>query len=112
MRLRIDTGSRDLWTNTKSSQICSRRQGPCSLLGTYGANSSSTYAFVSDDFSVSYVDGSGATGDYAMDTVSIGGKHLESLQFGVGYDSGSTSGILELGNTANKAQVDHYNKKP
>ncbi|KAF6241546.1 hypothetical protein HO173_000257 [Letharia columbiana] len=111
LRLHIDTGSSDLWANVKSSEICTDRGSPCSAGGTYDANSSSTYKFVNSDFNVSYVDGSGAAGDYATDTISIGGQTLTSLQFGIGYQSTSTDGILGVGYTADEAQVNAANLK-
>ena len=111
LRLHIDTGSSDLWANSKSSRICSHHGDPCSDSGTYDANSSSTYNFLSSDFNVSYADGSGASGDYATDTLSIGGKTLKDLQFGIGYDSTSEEGILGIGYTANEAQVNRANQK-
>ncbi|KAL9129856.1 MAG: hypothetical protein Q9217_001811 [Psora testacea] len=110
LRLHIDTGSSDLWTNAPSSRICGLRQQPCASSGTYDANSSSTYNFVSGDFNISYIDGTGATGDYVTDTVRIGGRSLEDLQFGVGYYSESPQGILGIGYTANEAQVNRNNK--
>lgn len=105
LRLHIDTGSSDLWTNVKNSEICSYRGNLCSNSGTYSASSSSTYKFVNSDFSVSYVDGSGATGDYATDNVGIGGKTINALQFGIGYASTSSEGILGIGYTTNEAQA-------
>jgi len=54
------------------------------------ANSSSTYKYVSSDFNISYVDGSAAIGDYATDTLHIGGVDLTDAQFGIGYLSSST----------------------
>jgi len=112
VRLSIDTGSSDLWVNTPSSQICQSRQGPCSVAGTYTANTSSTYKYVSSVFNVSYVDGSGATGDYATDDVSIGSQTLKGLQFGIGYNSGSTQGILGVGYVADESQVNSAHQKP
>ncbi|KAG8532043.1 uncharacterized protein KY384_003680 [Bacidia gigantensis] len=112
LRVRIDTGSSDLWVNTKSSRVCSLGSDPCSESGTYNANSSSSYKFLSDDFNVTYADGSAALGDYATDTLSIGDKNLDEFQFGIGYQSSTTSGILGLGYTANEAQVNRNNKKP
>ena len=105
LSLHIDTGSSDLWTNVASSEICAYRGDPCSSAGTYNANSSSTYKFVNSDFNVSYADGSGAAGDYATDTVSIGGQSITSLQFGIGYNSTTPQGILGIGYTADEAQV-------
>ena len=109
--LHIDTGSSDLWVNVPNSEICTERGDPCSLSGTYDANSSSTYKYVNSLFNVSYVDGSGADGDYATDTVSIGGKSITGLQFGIGYDSDSAEGILGIGYTADEAQADRARQK-
>ena len=111
LRLHIDTGSSDLWAIAKSSRICSYRGDPCSTSGTYDANSSSTYKYVSDKFTVSYVDGSGASGDYATDDLSIGGKTVKALQFGIGYNSSSTEGILGIGYAADESQVNQGNRK-
>jgi hypothetical protein len=69
------------------------------------ANSSSTYKFVSSNFSISYVDGSGASGDYVTDTLQIGGQSLKNFQFGVGYSSTTSQGVLGIGYSLNEAQV-------
>lgn len=89
LRLTIDTGSSDLWCNSATSRLCSSRSDPCDVSGTYSANSSSTYKLISDDFNISYVDGSAAIGDYVSDTLRIGGATLKDFQFGVGYSSSS-----------------------
>ena len=78
---------------------------------TYDANSSSTYKYLNSDFNVSYVDGSGAAGDYATDTLSIGGQILTGLQFGIGYESTSADGILGIGYAADEAQVNAAHQK-
>ena len=109
--LHIDTGSSDLWVNAPNSEICTERGGDLCSLGSYDANSSSTYKYVNSVFNVSYVDGSGADGDYATDTVSIGGKSITDLQFGIGYDSNSAEGILGIGYTADEAQADTARQK-
>ncbi|KAI1074672.1 aspartic peptidase domain-containing protein [Whalleya microplaca] len=105
VRMHLDTGSSDLWVNTPSSMICSQKSKPCSLAGTYDANSSSTYEFVGSWFNISYVDGSGASGDYVSDTITIGESTLDRLQFGVGYQSTSEQGILGIGYATNEVQV-------
>ena len=53
----------------------------------------------------------GVIGDYATDTLGIGGKTLKDLQFGIGYESTSAEGILGIGYTANEAQVNRANQK-
>ncbi|KAI9808532.1 MAG: hypothetical protein M1825_003681 [Sarcosagium campestre] len=76
------------------------------------ANSSSSYDFVNSDFEISYVDGSGASGDYATDTISIGGIDIEGLQFGIGYRSASPEGVLGIGYAINEAQVQNNGQAP
>ena len=110
MRLHIDTGSSDLWVNTPSSALCKSRGSTCSVAGTYTANSSSTYAYVASDFNISYVDGSGASGDYVTDTFTIGSTTLKTLQFGIGYTSSSPEGILGIGYQDNEVQVGRAGK--
>ena len=113
LRLHIDTGSSDLWTNVANSQLCElpdaqvEQQGgvPCSVAGTYDANSSSTYKFVDNDFLIQYADQSGAQGDYATDTLSIGGAAITSQQFGIGYNSTSSEGVLGIGYPSLEVQV-------
>ncbi|KAI1335740.1 aspartic peptidase domain-containing protein [Xylariaceae sp. FL0016] len=105
VRLHIDTGSSDLWLNTPDSAFCSQRSQPCAFAGTYTANDSSTYEYVGSWFNISYVDGSGASGDYVTDTVTIGETKLDSLQFGIGYESSSGQGILGIGYPVNEVQV-------
>lgn len=109
--LSLDTGSSDLWVNSASLQACQRRSSPCSGSGTYDANSSSTYKYLTSDFNVSYVDGSYAAGDYVTDTLNIGGQTLNAFQFGVGYDSTSPQGILGIGYLSNEGEVIRNNKK-
>lgn len=112
LRLHIDTGSSDLWTNAANSPLCSRRGNDCAPSGTYSANSSSTYQYVNSVFNISYVDGSGASGDYAKDNFNFGGRTVEGLQFGIGYTSTSPEGILGIGYTINEVQVNRAGGKP
>ena len=113
LRLHIDTGSSDTWANTKASQICTYRgENLCADSGTYQANSSSTYKYIASNFNVSYVDGSGASGDYATDTLIIGEQSLTGFQFGIGYDSTSSEGILGIGYIADESQVNSDHQKP
>ncbi|KAK3380018.1 aspartic peptidase domain-containing protein [Lasiosphaeria ovina] len=110
LRLHLDTGSSDLWVNTPSSQLCRESSQPCKFAGTYTANSSSTYEYVGSYFNISYVDGSGAVGDYVSDTVSFGGQKLDRLQFGIGYSSTNAQGILGIGYALNEVQVGRAGK--
>ncbi|KAI8943649.1 hypothetical protein NX059_001634 [Plenodomus lindquistii] len=104
-RLHIDTGSSDLWVNSATSQLCQSGGNQCGPSGTYRANESTTYEYVNGAFNISYVDGSGASGDYAKDTFHFGGLDVEDLQFGIGYTSSSPEGILGIGYTLNEVAV-------
>jgi hypothetical protein len=110
LRLHLDTGSSDLWVNTPTSSLCKAKTSPCAFAGTYSANKSSTYAYIASDFNISYVDGSGASGDYVSDTFTIGGTTLAKLQFGIGYTSSSQEGILGIGYQINEVQVGRAGK--
>jgi hypothetical protein len=96
--------------NTPKSSLCTSKGSPCNLAGTYTANSSSTYAYVASDFNISYADGSGAAGDYVTDTLIISGSTLTKLQFGIGYNSSSSDGILGIGYQINEVQVGRAGK--
>jgi hypothetical protein len=71
---------------------------------------SSTYSYVASDFNISYVDGTGASGDYVTDTFTIGSTTLDKLQFGIGYTSSSYEGILGIGYQINEVQVGRAGK--
>lgn len=98
--------------NTPDSELCSTYSQPCVDAGVYSANASSSYNYVASDFNISYVDGSGARGDYVTDMFSVENITLKSLQFGVGYQSSSLQGILGIGYAINEVQVGRAGKKP
>lgn len=112
LQLHLDTGSSDLWVNVDDSRLCSEREDPCSGSGTYSANSSDTYQYLNSDFNISYVDGSGSAGDYVTDTMSFGGVTLQDQQFGIGYVSSSTEGILGIGYPINEVAVAYNGGNP
>lgn len=111
LRLHIDTGSSDLWVNTPQSTFCKGKNNPCDESGTYTANISTSYSYISSGFNISYVDGSGAAGDYVSDTLSIGGATLAGQQFGIGYQSTSANGILGVGYQLNEVQVNRLGRR-
>lgn len=90
LRTHIDTGSSDLWVNTPKSSLCRKLSKPCEEAGTYDPKKSSTNKFVNDDFNISYVDGSGASGDYVTDKMGVGDVTLKDFQFAIGEVSSST----------------------
>jgi hypothetical protein len=114
IRLHLDTGSSDLWVNTPGSALCSVRTetNPCDAGGVYSANKSSTYEYLGSYFNISYIDGSGASGDFVTDTFRMGDVSLSNLQFGVGYVSTSAQGILGIGYPKNEVQVSRAGLQP
>lgn len=103
----LDTGSSDLWLLSSEADLCEdkydqRIYGYC--LPTYEPDDSSTYKLVdSDGFDISYVDGTGAEGDYIKDDISVGGAVIEQLQMGLATESTIPVGIMGVGFAANEA---------
>ncbi|PKS12958.1 hypothetical protein jhhlp_000299 [Lomentospora prolificans] len=112
VRLHVDTGSSDMWVNTPSSDYCSAARRPCANAGTYDPAHSGTHTLVDNSFNISYVDGSGASGDFVTDVLTIGDASVEDLQFGVGLNTTSPRGILGIGYTSNEANVLRDGVKP
>ena len=109
LRVHLDTGSSDLWVNLATSNLC--RQGSCAG-GTYDAGASSTHKSVNNDFNISYVDGSSASGDYVSDNMEFGGVTLDNFQFGTGETSTSAQGVLGIGYQLNEVQVNRAGGNP
>ncbi|KAK0923323.1 hypothetical protein LTR91_024021 [Friedmanniomyces endolithicus] len=107
LRLHIDTGSSDLWVNVANSKLCSSQGNACGASGTYAPNSSSTYQYINSDFNITYVDGSGSSGDYVSDKVQFGGVTLENQQLGIGYSSTSAEGIIGIGYPINEVATQY-----
>lgn len=104
VELFVDTGSSDLWVNNPSSRLCTSRGNPCSQTGSYDPNKSSTSKLVSQNFNISYADGSGASGDYMTDTLQLQGQTVQNMQFGIGLVSSTPQNILGIGYVTNEAQ--------
>lgn len=110
LRVSIDTGSSDLWVNVPNSAQCTSRRG-CNG-GTYNQPASSTAKVVNTFFNISYVDGSGAAGNYLSDSMQFGGVTLNNFQFGVGTVSTSDIGVLGIGYAVNEVQVNRAGRRP
>jgi hypothetical protein len=98
--------------NAASSQLCQQGGNQCGDSGTFNANDSSTYKYINGAFNISYVDGSGASGDYVSDTLRFGGQTIKDLQFGIGYVSSSPEGILGIGYAINEVAVGRAGLQP
>ncbi|KAF3925647.1 Barrierpepsin [Orbilia brochopaga] len=110
LRLHIDTGSSDIWVETPGSTIC-KEKGSCETGGKYDNISSTSYSYVPGLFNISYVDGQFATGDYAKDTLQIGGVGVEDVQFGIGFKGTSQEGIFGIGFESRQSGVARGDKQ-
>ncbi|KAJ6264773.1 Barrierpepsin [Drechslerella dactyloides] len=110
LRLHIDTGSSDIWVETRKSSICAAK-GSCTAGGTYDNTTSSSYDYVPSLFNISYVDGQFAIGDYARDTLQIGGVEVHDVQFGIAYEGTSQEGIFGIGFESRQSGVGRGEKQ-
>lgn len=79
-------------------------------LPTVDSSKSSTFKVVEQNgFNISYVDGTGSTGDYFEDTFSISGSTLHSFEMGLATDSSISVGIMGIGYNSSEANVDSGN---
>ncbi|KAK6362372.1 hypothetical protein TWF730_006063 [Orbilia blumenaviensis] len=109
MQLQIDTASSDIWVLSESIAAC---HGPadydlwntdCSF-GSFNRDASSTFKLLGQDrFGILYADGTGAEGDYAEDTFTVGGATVEGMQIGVATTANLSYGILGVGFEADQA---------
>lgn len=90
----VDTGSSDLWVPGA---------GTTSKYGTYDNTHSSTYQKDKSGFQIGYGDGSSASGDWATETVNIGGFDVTSLEFGDATTQNVGQAILGVGFKGNEA---------
>jgi hypothetical protein len=108
----LDTGSSDVWVLDSHADLCrspalQARYGDC--LATYNSDDSSTYSLVDKDaFSIQYLDGSGAEGDYIKDTFHIADTSIKALQVGLAENSTINSGLLGIGFRTNVAALEPY----
>ncbi|KAK5009003.1 hypothetical protein LTR28_003214 [Elasticomyces elasticus] len=91
----VDTGSSDLYVDDAWSRTCSA--GHC-VGGAFKANESSTWRDITPGgFSITYMDGSSATGDYITDVLTVGNLSLKDIQMGLNHDvNDGSQGLIGL----------------
>jgi hypothetical protein len=109
----LDTGSSDAWFVSNQADLCTSKSlqrhygDTCSA--TFNPSKSSTYALkVQDGFNITYLDGSGATGNYITDNLQINGVTIKSLQMGLATSVQRGVGVLGVGFPTNEAAVTKY----
>lgn len=71
---------------------------------------SSTFVIVEQNqFNISYVDGTGSSGDYFEDTFTIGGGTIKNFEMGLALDTSIGVGIMGIGYNISEANVDTGN---
>jgi hypothetical protein len=71
---------------------------------TVDTSRSSTFEMAREGrFNISYLDGSGAAGDYILDDIGIGDETVKAQQLGLAHDVTVTTGIMGIGFTENVA---------
>ena len=116
VQLFVDVNAADTWVNTPVSAFCAKASNNCAEYGIYAPNSSSSYQYVNSNFSLTYSDGTGESGDYVTDVISIGGNSVQGLQFAIAYNSTAVStspyGVLGLGYPVQEVQVTQNHAQP
>ncbi|KAE8442640.1 hypothetical protein EG329_002997 [Mollisiaceae sp. DMI_Dod_QoI] len=97
--LSLDTGSSDTILVTQESAFCIKNAGFCPSVGYYNANKSSSYKYISSNFSSDFGfadqgQGSGAHGDVATDTFVMAGATLKNQQFDIAYGNSTITGSI------------------
>jgi len=102
IQMQVDTGSSDVWMSDSTAVFCQQNNYNCEG-GTFNPSRSSTYNPVNTIFNITYVDGTGSTGNYFTDNISLGGITLTDLQMGLATDTSIGTGIMGVGFALNEA---------
>lgn len=111
LQVTLDTGSSDLWVIQKDAEctLTGDDAGTCWKYGSFDQTTSTTYNQLSDVFRIGYVDGSGAYGYYAKDTVKVDDITLDQFEFGSVDSASSQFGVFGIGFASLEASSSYDN---
>ncbi|KAK9372032.1 aspartic peptidase domain-containing protein [Lipomyces chichibuensis] len=112
IRVQLDTGSSDLWVQSSDNPTCLVSPDFCATTGKFDGASSSTFTSTSEDFTISYADGTSADGVYVKDTLSFSGISIEKFTFGLASNASSSLGVFGIGFDTNEAARTTYENLP
>ncbi|KAK9235966.1 aspartic peptidase domain-containing protein [Lipomyces kononenkoae] len=112
LRVQLDTGSSDLWVQSRDNPTCRTSQNFCTTTQMFNDTSSSTFTTTSDPFSITYADGTYADGEYVKDTLSFSGISVHDFTFGLATNSTSSLGVLGVGFDTNEVANTVYENLP
>jgi hypothetical protein len=92
--------------------VCPSPQFKSKLTEPVDQTQSSTFKILEQNgFNISYVDGTGSSGDYISDTFTIGGGSISTFEMGLATDSSIGIGIMGIGYNTSEANIGTGNGK-
>ena len=108
----LDTGTSDTIVNAQTSDECTFPGAKlCAPYGSYSANSSSTYSYISSVFNQTASFVFNIIGDYASETLTLGNNTFPSMQIAIAYNTSAPQGMLGIGYPAGENQAAAYGGK-
>lgn len=106
--LALDTGSSDVWMLSQTADLCTdsllQEQAGTGCGSTFDSSKSSTFKdLLSNEFSIQFLDESGAAGDYVSDNLEVGGTTIKALEMGLAFNATLGTGLMGIGYTVNEA---------